>query len=174
LSEVASIKDFLPTISMIIGSVLAIAVGFFSTLFFERRRDKRVQRALVLAFRGEISALLNIVERRGYIRDLQGVISGMKESGVVQKFFFTAKRDYFTVFETNAGSIGLLPSPMPEDVACFYTYAKSILEDMGQIEAGPDDWDLNEAIEMHKELLSVLQEAVKVGEKIVDESRKYC
>jgi len=159
---------------MIVGGMLAIAGGFFSTWFFEWWRDRRVCKALVLAFRGEISALLKIVERRDYIPWLQNVIAEMKESGKVQKAFFSAKRDYFIVFNANAGSIGLLPSSMPEDVACFYTYAKSVLEDMEQIEAGSDDWDLNEAIEMYSELLAVLQEAVEVGEKVVDESRKYC
>jgi hypothetical protein len=53
-------------VAVLVGGVVAIASGFFTPLLVENRRQTRDARNLALAFRGEITALLEHIKERRY------------------------------------------------------------------------------------------------------------
>ncbi len=174
-TEALTINDFLPLAGVVIGGVLAIAGGFVSTLWLESRRESKQRRALALAFQGEIGALLEIIEKRGYIEGLRETRAETEATGKTQGFYFRARRGYFSVFDANVSQIGILKPPLSGLVARFYTQANSILEDMERFEeAKPADVDPKVAIQAYDELIILFEDVVAVGRQIVKEvSRLY-
>jgi hypothetical protein len=67
--------------------------------------------------------------------------------------------NYFTVFTSNAGSLGLLKHPLPRNIATFYTRAFAILEDLRR--SSPF------TVEEFKSLLDLFRTTRKVGEEVV-------
>ena len=113
-------------ISVAVGGAIGIAGGVVIKLW-EGQREKR---ALAYALAGEVSAILEIVERRKYrqaVRQLMTAVETNRQPLFIQ---VPITQKYFTVFEANAAKVGLLPRNAARDVACFYTYAKSIIEDV--------------------------------------------
>ncbi len=70
------------------------------------------------------------------------------------------------MYEQNVSKIGLLPEPLPEKLAQFYTFVYSILEDFQNIakpEFALNGSDLKVFLE---ELLGIFREAIKLAEEI--------
>lgn len=117
---------------------------------------------------GEIKALLNIVDERNYVGELEATLKRVKETGTPEVFWFAVRRNYFNVFEKNINKIGLLEPPLPEKIVTFYTRAYSVLEDVKSAEEGNlVDYELSQIIEHLEELLRIFQNTVDVGKKVV-------
>jgi hypothetical protein len=174
-SELLTIKDYLPLVGVVVGGILAIAGGFVSNLWLESRRERRLHRTLALAFQGEIGALLEIVDKRGYIEGLRNARAKTEETGTTHAYHFRARKKYFSVFEANVRQIGLLQPPLPHRVARFYTQANAVLEDMERFEeVDPKEVDPQLAIAAYDELIALFEDAVAVGKQIVSVvSRRY-
>lgn len=110
----------------ILGGTLAF---WFSRLFY-RTQVEQETRNLEGAFAGEISAILGIAQQRHYIQHLQQTIQWVQQNNQPAHFGFSANEEYFSVYKANASRLGLLPDPLPEHIAAFYTHAFSILEDV--------------------------------------------
>jgi hypothetical protein len=174
-SELLTIKDYFPLVSVVIGGILAIAGGFVSNIWLESRRERKLRRTLARAFQGEIEALLDIIDKRGYIQGLRNARAKTEETGTTHAYHFRARKKYFSVFEANVGQIGLLPPPLSQLIARFYTQANAILEDMERFEeVDPKRVDPKAAIATYNELIAIFEDAVALGKQIVSEvSRRY-
>ena len=76
-----SFQDLIPLLATVLGAIIALGGAFLSTIFIERRREKRQAKNLASAFYGEISALRTIVEKRKYADGLKQITSHMKTTG---------------------------------------------------------------------------------------------
>lgn len=85
------------------------------------------------AFVGEISALLSIGEHRGYEVDARRELEEARKAGRPAIFYFDADREYQRVYAANAGALGILPKPIPEKIALFYTLLNAVLEDVARL-----------------------------------------
>jgi len=77
-SETAS---YLPLLQTLIGGILTFLGGLLGSYLIQKSQRKSERENLASAFYGEISALLSIIEKRGYIQDLEDDLKNIKETG---------------------------------------------------------------------------------------------
>lgn len=163
----------LVAIIAVVGVIIGGAINVVSTYCLEGRKQKAESRRLALAFQGEISALLGIIKRRRYVEICQAVIEEMERTQEKIPITVHVRREYFLVFKTNVGNIGLLECPLPQLIAQFYVQANSVLEDMESHRDGTmDEMDVTYLIEITKEMRALLEETVNVGEEIIKETTR--
>jgi hypothetical protein len=169
-------KDALPLIGVLLGGLLTWLGGFLSQLWNERRRQKSEARNLALAFAGEIIALREIAERRGYVAGIQSYIERIRSTGQPDYIHTIVGREYFNVYKENVSRIGLLEPPLPRLIATFYTQANAILEDL-EILRDQNNWKLfppEVLLRTYEQLLQLFEDNMKVGGQVLSEiSRKY-
>ena len=120
------VKIMAELISVVVGGALALTGGLLTKLW----EGQRERRALSSALAGEIAAVVEIVERRNYPRAVRELILAVEASHEPLYIQVPVTQKYFTVYEANAAKVGLLPRHAARGVACFYAYAKSIIEDV--------------------------------------------
>ncbi|MBU1424598.1 MAG: hypothetical protein KKH12_12585 [Gammaproteobacteria bacterium] len=174
-NDALTLKDYLPLISVVIGGLLVAIGGFASNTWLEIARERKSRRTLALALQGEIQALLEIFEKRGYIEGIRAAKAQTEATGKFQAYHFRARKNYFSVFEAHVGQVGILRLPLSELVTRFYAQANSILEDMERFEKlDPASVDPLAAIADYDEVLSLFEDTVAIGKQIVQlVSRRY-
>jgi hypothetical protein len=160
-------------ISVIVGGIIAIGGGFIQR-FYERRHEKRSLRA---ALRAEIQTILDIVGRRDYIEGLSKFIDAI-ERGSTNLLQIRVGRDYDTVFKTNCGNLGLLPSETAGKTVRFYYLVSSIAQDLDLLRDAADkpllqaQYGLNTQdgnLAFHKQMQQLSIETIELGKKLVSE-----
>lgn len=120
----------------VLGGLVAIVLGALFNAWLVRRRDRALRAeetvALADAFIGEIEAARTMVERRGMVERYEEALEVLK-AGPAQIPRWTIKGEYFTVYRTNAGRLGLLPDPVPKRIAGWYGLATSFVESMNNL-----------------------------------------
>ncbi len=160
------IKDFLPLLGVLIGGL----VVFSSNYFLETRRYSVESKRLAFAFRGEVQALITLVEKRRYIEGFQKAIEFMEKSGKPFVISISVRQNYFPVFTSNVNKIGMLRNYLPELIARFYLQASSVLEDLeGYRDGSLGTSDVAELIELNRETLTLFQDTLLIGESITKE-----
>jgi hypothetical protein len=157
-------KDALPLIGTLLGGLLALLGGFLSPLWHERRRRKSEARNLALAFAGEITALREIAERRGYVADIQRLIEYIRSTGQPAFIYVLVRKEYFNVYKENVSHIGLLEPPLPRLIATFYTQANSILEDLETLHDQSSNQELlplEDLLRCYEQLLQLLEDSLR-------------
>jgi len=66
--------------NILLGGVLVIAGGYFNGYLQDKRRHKNESKNLALAFKGEISALSTIAEKRHYLGFINDAIDEMQKT----------------------------------------------------------------------------------------------
>ena len=168
-----TLKDFLPAIAAFISAALG---GYFGPRFLEGRRRKLETRNLALAFGGEIQALQQILKIRRYEEGIQQYIEWMRTAG--KPFYIRSRiqREYFGVYKENLGRIGMLPAPLPQRIATFYTMANAILEDVDNVRdpANEEFLPAEVLIHLYEQLLQLLRKVMSLGDQtLADISRQY-
>src|SRR5690606_36646917 len=94
--------------AVLLGGLLAIAGGIVTTLFRDEQLQRRESRNLALAFKGEITALLELIQERNYLKRMADVIEQIEQSG--QPFYmpFRVRFEYDRVYRENVARIGIL------------------------------------------------------------------
>jgi hypothetical protein len=160
-------------IAVIVGGLLAIAGGIITTTLLERWKQAQESRNLALAFKGEITSLLELIEERGYVNRLGEIIEQIETTR--QPFYmpFKARFKYDRVYEANVDQIGTLRPPLPESVAIFYTRLNSILEDLIALGEGMyADRDLELLLRIYKDSRRLLLQTISHGEAVVETINK--
>lgn len=157
-------------VSVFLGGGLAILGGVISPVVVEAAKEKRLRRSLSLALQGEVQALLEIIEQRGYVQGLKDSKATTERTGMTVPFHFRVRRQYFRVFEANVGAIGILEQPLAGLVAKFYTFGNGLLEDVERLEemAGRAA-DPIEAVAAYGGAIRVFEEVIRLGGEIVGE-----
>jgi len=157
-------------IGVIIGGVIGVAGSVAGPLCLDifRRRAERTN--LTSALAGEISALIGIVQRRGYIESLRSLIQIARTSPVDGSYFyyFSVRRNPFPVYDANLSRIGLLESPLPMNIARFYSQSSSILEDIADFREGRLSQDRDESVRRLEELLQLFEDTERLGREILN------
>jgi len=114
-------------------SIFAVVIGAFlagfGRLCYDSYRFKNERKQVHNAFRGEISALMSIVDERKYVDGLKANIQNMKQSNNFYFFCVSVKQNYFTVYDTFSCKLSILKGELPLLIAEFYINSKAILED---------------------------------------------
>ncbi len=173
--NVLVLKEYLPLIGVVTAILLIVAGGLASNTWLEFLRKRKLKRKLALAFQEEVQALLDVIEKRGYIEGLRTAKAQTEATGKFQAYQVRVRKTHFSVFEENVGQIEILKPPLSELIARFYTQANSIIEDMERFRnmdsASVDPMD---AIAAYDDVLSIFEDTVATGKRIVREvSRRY-
>ena len=162
-------------LAVVVGGFLAIAGGYASTRLIEKHRQEQESRSLALAFKGEIMALLQYVERRNYAARFEQVIEQIEAT---QQPFFMPMRirfAYDSVYQENVGRIGLLKGKLPELIPLFYTQLHAIMDDLANLgDRTYAELDLETLLRVYRDLQRFLAETASIGQAIVIEvDRQY-
>ncbi|GAC1497453.1 MAG: hypothetical protein NVS1B6_03130 [Steroidobacteraceae bacterium] len=150
-------------IAVVLGSVLTL----IAQVFIELLRDARKSEQLSHAIAGEISALLQIINARGY---RQMVKAHLAEAAAGRATILKVRIEerYFSVIEANLQHIGMLPVELPLLVPKFLTLAKSAIEDVSFLNSR--EWDNKTASELatiYEVLRQVLEDVTATGQEII-------
>lgn len=161
--------------AVIVGGLLSITGGFFSTLILDRQREKAQARNLALSFKGEISALVAFIEARGYRNRVRQVIAQIEQT---QQPFYMPYRihyQYDRVYNDNVDKLGVLRGSLPELIPRFYTQMVSVLEDMAWLGEGPyEQINVEVLLRVYRDMLGFIERTVELGEEIILEiNREY-
>jgi len=156
-------------LAVIVGGLIATAGGLYANLFIERERRKRESRNLALAFKGEITALLEHIKERQYAQRFGEVIAEIEQTRQPFLMPFRVRFRYDRVYDSNVSRIGTLNEPLPELIPLFYIHVNAILEDL--LSMGDETYaglELDILVRIYKDVQRVLGEAIKVGEEILE------
>ncbi len=157
------LNTLMPLLLVIAGG----AIGILSNYLTQVTQTRRERKSVASAFAGEIRALIHIVEKRKYIELFKTDIERIKEDETVG-YSIPILNNYFSVYTGNVSKIGLLPAPLPAEIASFYTLAMSFLEDIEVIGDPKCTWNSKEEqLQYYEEMLSVLVEANELGRHIL-------
>jgi hypothetical protein len=153
----------------IAGSVIGIIGSFATSVYLESIRREAERKSLTGAIVGEISALLEISERRRYVEALSSLIA-MAKAGhpdISYSFVFSVRRNPFIVYDANLSRIGILRVPLPRKIARFYAQASSILEDIADMREDKFRRDHDESIRVLEGLLKLFEDTHSLGREII-------
>lgn len=111
--------------SALTGIIFTKAVDWF----FEKGRRSYEQKQIAAAIMAELEAVVQIVRLRQYQNILTQNIESMKKDGIVKNPKFPLRENFMPVYTANLAKIGLLPHPVPSNLATLYTFALGIKED---------------------------------------------
>lgn len=160
-------------IAVVIGGLLAVTGGFLSTTLLERRRQRQEARNLALAFGGEITALMELMQERRYAQRFEQVIEQIDTTGEPFYMPFRVRFAYSRVYDANVGRIGLLKPPLPEQIPIFYTRLTSVLDDMVNLGDGTyAQLDLPTLLRIYRDAKTAVLLTTSDGEKILETIRQ--
>ncbi|MDQ2946258.1 MAG: hypothetical protein M3Y27_10010 [Acidobacteriota bacterium] len=152
-------------IPTIVGGILAISGGFAAETFSNWQKIRNLRSAHA----GELRAYLSLLERRQYIKVLQGHVAYMKENpGSVSIFAvrIAPGSNNNQIFSETAAQIGILPAPLPEEIVGLHYLIQSIFSDFALlVEAEADksgkNWvcDPEECLRVHEDLIVLIETA---------------
>jgi len=157
-------------VPVLVGGLLAIAGGGMAQFLSHELSVRHESRSLAKAFRGEIGAILHIIDKRAYLQHMESMADQLEAVNATAPFALRVTHNYFEVYESNCSKIGLLRGDAPMHLARFYILAKSLLEDVSVTEQSQQasQYDHHALYEMR----DLLKELIGVGEKLVDELEK--
>jgi hypothetical protein len=174
VGDVSTLKEYLPLIGVAVCGLLVIIGGLYSNTWLEYFRKRKLRRTLALSFKGEVQALLKMIEERGYIEGLRKAKAHIEATGKFQAYQVRAQNKHFSVFEASIGQIGILKPPLADLLCRFYSQTRSILEGMERFdEFDPDTVDPVVAIAAYDEVLNIFEDTVTVGNRIIQEVSRY-
>lgn len=154
--------------AVVVGGLLAIAGSIVTTTLLEKQKQRRDAYTLALAFRGEITALTDLIRERRYIERLAEVIQQMEETQAPFYMPFRVRFKYDRVYESNANRLGLLHLPLPEQIPLFYTCLASVMEDLVSLGDGTySHLELPLLLRIYQDAHRLLQLTLTHGEEIL-------
>lgn len=155
------------TLTALIAALVGGGVAILTGAALELLRDQRKGQQLSHAIAGEISALLEIVQKRGYSESLRQLCAQAR-GGNARVLKINIQRTYFPVIEANLQNIGLLPVELPLLIPRFLTLSKSVLEDFSSMHSGSMDNAYHQELStFYDELIPVFDDAIKTGREII-------
>jgi len=152
-------------LSAFIGTILGGLVSIITAVKIEEHKHKMEGRAVTLAILTEIRVMVSLVEMRGYLQELQQILSNLrsgKRTSATLIVQFTENQ--FPIFTSNRDKIGLLPDAIMSDVVKFYMMLESAIVDVrpGGLLAA------NECGEKEfSQLETMVTESLRIGRKIL-------
>lgn len=154
--------------SVIVGGLLATLGSIATTTILERQRQRREARNLALAFKGEIGALLALVEEREYVERIGEVIAQIEATREPFYMPFRVRYAYDRVYAANVDRVGMLPPQLAEQLPLFYTRVNSILEDLVSLGDGTyTEIDLTQLLRIYRFTKVMLEATLVHGRAIV-------
>ena len=172
-------KLFVPLLLLIagalVGGVINAVVGRYATF--------KEARGIAAALRSEVESVLGMVRLRGYVQEIDAVISRLRENNhqPTHEDIFAVKvtHDYFAVFHSLVSKIGLL-GELSSPVVRLYIFGKAIVEDLellremqGEVLRGEIGLKREGLLRFATELQGLFQQVLKDGPTVVDQLNDF-
>ncbi len=154
----------------IIGGAIGIIGSLSTSIYLENSKRKAERRSFTGAIIGEISALIEISERRHYIQGIRQSIEKAKAQtnpDIGYNFYFSVRRNSFAVYDANLSRLGILESPLPQLIVRFYTQTSAILEDIADMRENKMKRNRDESIQTLEALLKLFEDTHSLGKEII-------
>ncbi|MBT41591.1 MAG: hypothetical protein CMF12_03605 [Idiomarina sp.] len=160
-------NEWLPVIAAIGGAFVGGVSSFFPSFFLEKRKSKLEKRSVEIAIISEISAFLEVIERREYVHELKEDINYLKQNPDEKiQFAVIVPAHYSQVYQQHISKIGLLHPELSARIIRFHQLIDSVVQDIATdgvvANVGGD-------LKTLSELLEIFESAVTVGREIVGE-----
>jgi hypothetical protein len=156
---------FSALIGAIVGGLIAVLGGF---KLDEHQRNK-CRENLRSAIAMEVASIVELVERREYAAHLRAFAEYLLElpPDQMDTFRLPVKQHYFTIYETNAASIGELPAIEAVEIICFYQQARSVLDSFPE-DVTQEPWvTKDDLVEFYKGLAKDIDNICAFGKQLV-------
>ncbi|WP_061333855.1 hypothetical protein [Marinobacter excellens] len=134
ISELTSSKpnEWLPLYAALGGAIAGAIASFFPTWLIERRREITFAQQIECCLLAEISALVEIVDRRGYLAAIKGVVGYLRQNpeGTQYRFAVDVPSHYSRVYQDNCQRIGVIRSDIAQQVIVFHQLVDAVVQDM--------------------------------------------
>lgn len=154
-----------------LGALLGGSITFVPSMIFESYRRHLESRSTAQAFCGEIAAIIEMSEKREYVKFANDLIKRMKETGTPEFPNFGVDEAKDPIFENYIQKLGLFKGELPKNIARFYAQLSGIRVDMRRIpqKHWPDVPSLTKIIEDDLKLWADTEE---LGKKLIDHLQK--
>jgi hypothetical protein len=156
-------------VSAAVGAAVGIIASLTTSTFVNWQVNKRDRLAWEAALKGEIAAIISVVKSRDLIALVESKINDTKHSDQVEFPQFSAKAQYFSIFNSsvNSGKIGILGSSLVSLIAQFYVVTTSVIEDLNYMaEAKPSAVSKEQGLSEMMHLLDALRKMIEIGGRI--------
>ena len=162
-------------VGALLGGVINAAVRRYATF--------KESKGIALAIRGEMTAIIEIVLQRRYLQHLEKNIQKLNDPNYQltssDVFAPNVPQNYFPVFHALGTQIGLL-ADLTDSVASFYTKARSVVEDIHNLEeirekavTGSRDVERATLLELTTELHDLLHDTLRIGFQAVEDLKLF-
>ena len=169
VSELTSSKpnEWLPVYAALGGAIAGAIASFFPTWLIERRREAAFAKQIESCLLAEISALVEIIDRRGYLSALKDVADYLRQSpeGTQYKFAVDVPSHYSRVYQDNCKHIGVVRSDIAQQIIVFHQLVDAVVQDMkpnGVFSEGA-------TLETFEEMEVIFGEAMDIARKLLQE-----
>lgn len=162
-------------INTLLGGALAVAGGVASSWYQAKVARDGEARQLAKSIKGELSAIVEIADKRAYITGIEQAIQHIERTRIPYIMSVAVKRDYTIVYTQNAAKIGVLPGELPTQVAVVYTKLSAVLEDFALLyEVGNDPgrlgrYSADDCLALYRELLPLMTDTLAQARSVVSE-----
>ncbi len=149
---------------LLLAALLGSLVAFLPTFVLECYRDHKFSKRILIALLAEISALIEIAERRKYQESIREVISYLATQPEGTAYTFTVKvpDHYSRIFQSNCENIGAIKKEYAKKIIQFHQLVDAVVQDIkpgGIVSNGA-------TIEVFKELDEIFTQALQVGSEL--------
>ena len=158
-------NPYLPVYSALGGAFIGAVSTFIPTTIIEYFKTRKEKKSLTLAIYSEISAILEIISFREYIKNIKIIIQKFENKSISDAtFIIIIPDDYAIVFKNNISKIGIINPLLQIDIVTFYQLFEAVIQDVkpeGMLNNSP------KGIDTFKELLSITEQMIICGKNIV-------
>jgi len=141
--------------------------------FFEKRRHSYEQKQTAAAVMAELEAIVQIIVLRQYQHLLAQNIEFMTRTGKVANPKIPIRENFMPVYTANIAKIGLLPHPVPSNLALLYTFGLAIKEEFRTLCDFTDKVDGQFLILFEKNLLLLLNLTMALADETIADLRAF-
>ena len=158
-------NEWLPVYAALGGATAGAIASFFPTWLLERRRDHKFSKQIQNCLLAEISAILQIIEHRGYLTLMQKAADSLRSQpeGAICRFEVEVPSHYSRVYQENCGNIGAIRNDVAEKIVTFHQLIDSVVQDVkpgGPVSKGAP-------LVVFEEMVDIFSRAVEIGDELL-------
>lgn len=156
--SVSKPNEWLPVYAALGGAIAGAIATFFPTFLLERYRERKVSKRLLNSMLAEVFALVQVIEHRGYLTSIRGIIAELERDveGAIRIFFADIPAHYSRIYQENCGAIGSIPQRYAEEIVMFHQIIDATVQDIkidGRLSRNPT---IDSYIEVEKMVVKAL------------------
>jgi hypothetical protein len=157
-------QPWIPVIAAILGAAVGGLVPIFVRIYEEYRARKINRNAVANQIYAEISALLEIIDKRQYLQDIQMIVNQLTVNPNYQQTFqIQISEDISQMYKINLDRLPLLNPSLQTKIVKFYRFLDALVQDVkpgGVFNISPI------TIYGAQQFLLIANEAITLGQEI--------